>query len=467
MGPPTNPVRFRGTTALTRALAVPLPLDLRPDATVLAGTLGVSLAAAIVFGTIPAIGAVRANVAATLAGAAIAGPAQPRARMQRRFVVAQVALSVVLVATAGVLLRHLRTVAGADGRTAGADRLLVASFDLAGQGYADDSQRAFGRDLLRRLAQLPGVESASLASLVPLGGTWVPIAVEVAGAAAPGTRGPRAYGNWVWPDYFRTLGTPIVRGRGFTEADAAGSPPVAIVNETMARQMWPGEEPIGKRFRQKGRAQVTVIGVVSDSRYDSPGDAPAAWAFFPSAQHSMSMLPTALLVRARHDAAGILPIVRSVIAGMDRDLPVFDARTVEALLAERRGPQRAASTVLALFGGLALLLTVIGVYGVMAYAVERRAREIGVRVALGAAAGDVLRLMVREGASLAAAGVGTGVILSVVATRVFASFAGVPPANLNLLAGVSAIVAASMVAACWLPARRALAVDPTVTLRME
>ncbi len=455
-------VAWWGTGALVSALAIPLPLDVRPDATVLAGTLAASAIAVLAFGMVPALYASRPDVAAAIAGATVAGTPRRRARLQRRFVITQIALSLVLLATAAMLLRHLHDATAADTRMGDADRLLVASFDLAGQGYSPERQRAFGRELLGRLEDVPAVESASIASLVPLGGARIGTHVQLAGAGDAARR--TAYCNWVWPGYFRTVGARLARGRDFAEADNEGAAPVAIVNETMSRQFWPGEDAIGKRFRM-GRADVTVVGLSADTPYDAVGDRAAPFVFFPSAQESVRRMPTGLVVRATHDASDLLPIVRGVVAQMDPALPLFDARTIQSVVRERRAPQRAASLVLDLFGLLALLLTTTGVYGVMAYAVERRTREIGVRVALGARAIDVMGLMMREGASLAGAGVAAGVLAAVAATRALAAVAELEPASPALLAAVSSLVALAILAACSIPARRAMRVDPAVTLR--
>jgi predicted permease len=268
----------------------------------------------------------------------------------------------------------------------------------------------------------------------------------------------------VSPEYFETLGIPIVRGRAFSDADRAGSPDVAIVNETFARALWPNDDPIGRVIRNEERV-LTVVGVARDSRYRTLGESPRNFIYVALAQRYMSRLT--LMVRAPNTES-LGAAMRRMVADVDRSLPVLDARTLEEQIGVSLFPQRIALWVAGSLGIVALLLALLGIYGVTALSVAQRTREIGVRTALGARTGQIRGLVLRQGATLAGIGVVIGALLAAGITRALgAMLYGVPSTDAFAFAGAASILMLAALAASWIPARRATLVDPVVALRSE
>jgi predicted permease len=453
--------------AVSRAPAE-IELALKPDMRVLAFTIVVAVVTGVLFGLAPALGATRPDVVPALKEEGIAlGRRVRRSRLTGAFVVAQVALSLILLVTAGLFLRSLDKALGVNPGFDPVNRMSL-SFDLGIQGYSDRQRGTFYARLLERVRALPGVEAASLASPLPLSGRIIATAVSLEGVDPDAGAVPVTLGS-ISPEYFATLGVPLVQGRDFAPADGPGAPLVVIVNETLARRLWPDQDPVGRRLRLYGREEPLreVIGVAKDGKYDELTERPRSFLYFPERQHA-DLSDISLVVRTTGDPRPLAGALTAAVHELDPTLPIFRLETLEQSLVNRLDKERGASSLLGVFGTLALLLAALGLYGVMAYAVSQRTREIGIRVALGARQADVLRQFVGEGVRLAVVGVVIGLVLSVALTRVIAQFLyGVTATDVATFAAGALVLCVVAVAASWLPARRAARVDPMVALRAE
>ena len=438
-----------------------------PDTRVLVFTLVLGLVTGLLFGLVPALGATRPNVVGAIKDDAIGGSRLSKRRLVRGLVAGQVAVSLVLLVLAGLFLR---TLGKATSVNTGFDTEhgVALQFDLSIQGYDRPREVQFYRDLLDRAMTVPGITSASLATDLPLSNRAMWSVVTREGDADDAYH--QTAMTTTWPGFFRTIGTPLVAGRDFTDRDNASTTPVVIINETMARQLWPGESAIGKRFRMIGEneKQMEVIGVARDGKYHELTESPTAFMYMPLLQRPRIMPGIAFVARAGGDPTATLATLRSMLREMDQNLPVYGLVTLKEHVRERLDKERGASALLGAFGVLALILASLGLYGVLAYAVTQRTHEIGIRMALGAARKEVLRLVVGEGLRLAGTGVAIGLLLSLGLTQVIRRFLyGVTPTDFVtfiLVAGIMSVVA---VAASLLPARRAATVDPMVSLRSE
>jgi predicted permease len=461
-----------GTDLLLAFAEIPNDLAgaMSPDLNVFSFTLALSILSGVFFGLAPALHASRKDLAPVLKsdGTALQHDGG-KARPQRLLVVAQVAISMVLLVSAGLFLGSLAKSARVD---PGYDVQsgLTLSFDLNLQGYSRDKSVAFTRELLQRVEALPGVASASLASLAPLSGRM--IGLELTEESAPGAegRGLRVSMNAVYPDYFRTLGIPILRGREFTFRDVAGAPGVAIVNQECATRLWPDQEALGRRISLNGDQGpfLQVIGVARNAKYDELSESPRPFVYLSHFQSPDLLSEIALLVRAKGQPAGLLAAVKHELRSMDANLPIYDAATLQGTLRLRSDKQRGMTKLLGLFSALALLLASVGLYGVLAFSVQRRTREIGIRMALGARRRDVLSMLIGEGLRLTLWGVGVGLVLSVGLTRLLSGILfGLAPADLATIVGVSLLLAGVGVVASSVPARHATRIDPMRALRHE
>ncbi|HEX8210592.1 MAG TPA: ABC transporter permease [Longimicrobium sp.] len=460
-------VAFATVHAVT-AFAIPLPLEPRIDFRALAATLVLAVGAALVFGVAPALAATRADLTGALKDGALSGTPR-RARLQGALVVAQLALALFLLITSGLFLRSLDKANRVDVGLDTSAHVLALSFDLGLLGYDAPRARAFVDAAIERAAALPGVRSATASDVMPLEAL---IAVQVDVDGAPAARGgPMVLQTTARPGYFQTVGVRLAAGRDFGPRDVAGAPPVAVVSRSFAEHYLPGRSPIGARLRlmESTGPLATVVGVAEDVRATGPSGPPAHMVYLPQLQHvddepgSMT-----LLVRSDGDARALAPALRRELRALDPHLPIYAVRTLGSALRQQMMPQRTGSTLLAVFGTLALVLATVGVYASMAFAVTQRTHEIAVRMALGGDASRVVRLFVGRGARLTLAGLAIGVALALAGSRLFAALLlGIAPTDLLTFAAVSALLFGVAIVACWIPARRAVHVHPMQVLRHE
>lgn len=449
-----------------------LPQRVGLDLAVLAFGLAAALLVAFLSGLIPAMQALRTNLSESLKeGGRSGGTGLSRQRARSCLVIAEVAVALVLLAGAGVMLRSFLRLRAADSgfRT---DNLLTVRLFLPAAKYAEAGQKtAFHRELLERIQALPGVQSAAA-------GNCLPLISDFGRAFTIGGRPIPPPGQWlsakyrsVTPEYFRTLGIPILRGRAFTGQDRADAPGVAIINQTLARQHWPDSDPIGQQVNlerpERQHAWRTIVGVAGDVRHSGPDANYSAEVYAP--YYQMPEAATTLAVRTASDPARMAAGVRAALRAVDPDLPPGQIRTMEQLVAQSDslGTRRSLMVLLGAFAVLAVLLAAVGVYGVISYSVAQRRQEIGVRMALGAQRGDVLRLVVRQALGLALAGVAVGAGLALALTRFLVSLVyGVSASDPLTFAAVGLLLVLVSLAASYLPARAATRVDPMAALRV-
>jgi putative ABC transport system permease protein len=443
------------------------------DASVLLFTLGASVLTGIVFGIVPALQATRTNLNESLKEGGQKGAAGglKRNRMRSLLVVFEVSMSLVLLVGAGLMVRSFYEMMRADIGLR-PEGVLVMEMALPRSAYPENAQRAnFYEQLVARARSLPGVTSAAVINFVPMnrsGTTSSTFRVDGRPAPPPDRR-PHADYLVVTPGYFETAGTRILRGRGFTQADDERASLVCVVNESLARRYFPGEDAVGQRIVISEKdGPWEIVGVAADVKNEDM-DEEAELAFYrPLRQDPWYTM--ALVVRAGEDAtaAGLAPSVRGEVKALDTGLPVYNVRTMGDVVDEAVSPKRLTMFLLAFFALGALLLAAVGLYAVMSYAVAQRRHEIGIRLALGAQGKDILRLVLSQGLVLTLAGLGLGLVGALMLTRVMASILySVSATDPLVFGGVAFVLAIAALLACYLPARRATKVDPMVALRHE
>ena len=445
------------------------------DARVFVFTLGVTMLTALVFGAMPAFQASRSHPADTLseAGRDLAGGLSGRFA-RRVLVVAEVALAVVLLVGAGLLLRSFQRLRHVEPGFR-SDNLLTMRMVLPYSKYETSEQRrAFYDEALRKIAELPGVESAGMISFLPLSFTGVNFNFSIEGRPAPSDmKLPAALYRVVSPDYFRAMGIPLQRGRFFDSRDVAGAPPVILINRSLAEHFWPNEDPTGKRLKigpaDSPNAWAAVAGVVGDVQQEALNREQKFELYVPYAQERRGFVaPRDLVVRTAGDPQAVAAAVREAVWSVDKDQPVSNVKTMEQVVATAVSRERFQTLLLALFATLALVLACVGLYGVISYAVVQRTHEIGVRMALGARSGHVLRLVINQGMALTLIGLVLGVGISFAVTRVMSEMLfGVTATDPLTFVGVPIVLGVIAFLACYIPARRATKVDPLVALRYE
>jgi len=458
---------------------LPLALDVPLDARLLVFGFSLSLLTGILFGLAPALRASRPNLVVGLKDESfVSNERVRRFSLRNTLVVAEVALSVLLLIATGLFVRSLRHAQTIDPGF-DAERLLSTPININLLRYTKAQGREFYTRVVDLMRELPGVESASVARVAAVSGSRRRLSLSVEGRASnsglssqdrgvtpAGTESVSA--NVIGPSFFQTLGIPLLKGRDFSEGDSDDRPQVLIVNEFLARRLFPGEEPLGRRVSFSGDQGPwrEIVGVVRDSKYAALVEAPTPVVYLPLAQnHETGMT---LYIRTSGDPANLVASVRASLQSLEPALPVTSISPVMAVLSASLYPARMGAVLLMVFGGLALLLATVGVYGVVAFSVSRRTRELGIRQALGADTRNVFQLVIGEGMSLVVIGVALGLAGAAFGTRVLTSFLyGTSTLDLATFATVPAILGTVALVACIVPARRAVKVDPMVALRFE
>jgi putative ABC transport system permease protein len=472
--------------ALLRALVSMAPAgtprleDVRLDSAALLFAFGAAAICGVVFGALPAVQASSVGGQQALVRGRSAGFAARSHRLRRGLMMVETALALVLLTGAGLMMRTLQELTQVDTgiRT---DHLLTARFMLAGDQWTGARRLTFFDAVLARTRALPGVSRAALTFSLPIDGSnWNSIFTVGDQPVPERANLPSAAFTPVSDGYFETMGMRVVRGRPFDATENADSPKTIVINETLARRLWSGQDPIGKRLKQ-GWPETPdhplkpgdsfapwreVVGVVSDVKFNGITSETPMQVYLPLVQEPARSL--SLVVRSSVDPASLTPAIAGIVHDLDKDLPVFQARTMDAMLDGSIARERMSMLVFAVFAIVALTLASVGLYGVVAHGVTERTHEIGVRMALGADAGHVLRLVVRQGLTMAVAGAAIGLVASLALSRwIQALLFGVTATDPVTFAGVTATLLAVAAVACYIPAWRATRVDPTQALRAE
>jgi predicted permease len=444
------------------------------DTRVLLFTMGATFLTAILLGIAPTL---QASQTETLRGSAQSGR---RTTVGRAFLIVEIALSLMLLIAATLLVRSLWNLQGIDPGFR-ADRLLTMQVWLPQRKYPDRaSVSGFYREVLRRLHQFPEVREAAVVNTRPFLGWSLGARLHIPGRLSPANDDPTVGYRIISPGYLSALGTPLIRGRGFRESDGPDGAAVALINDTMARRFWPAEDPVGRAIeaRPLGSKSVapwwpdqmtdtfTIVGVVGDIKESRLNDRVEPAVYLSYLQNASRY--THLLVKTNTTPATVSSIVRREIEAVDPDLGIYDATTMEAVLGQSVAAPRLNSVLLWVFATLAIVLSAVGVYGVTSYAVTQRTREFAIRIAMGAPARSVFRMVTREGLTVALVGVSIGLAGALLVSRTLGSLLyGVLPNDGATLMGSAGVVLIVALLACWRPARRATRIDPIQALRAE
>lgn len=445
------------------------PQDAGPDTRVLLFAIAVSLITGWLFGLVPALQLARPQLQSFLReGARGSGEGSKWNRVRGAFVVAQVALSLILLVSAGLLLKSfdklLRVDVGFE-----TERLLTLEYRLPRNKYTEPTtQWNFHRQVVDRMAEIPGVESASLVRALPFSGNGVSVGITLLDRELPQQGAePQVIFNTAMPNYFETMGMPLLRGRTFGNEDQANTPRVVVINETMANRLWPNQDPLGRQIKfVRDGATATVIGVVGDAKqfwldeevtpqlYDTYSQAPGLFA--------------TAVIRTSVDPSSLSEPVRQAIWKVDPDQPMWKVRTVEFLIERNTADRKFLMALMGVFAGLALVLTIIGLYGVISYLVNQRTQEIGIRLALGAQAADIVRMVLRQGMLMVLTGVALGLAAAWMLTSLMSQLLyQVSATDPSTFVGIALLLIVVALFACFIPARRATRVDPLEALRYE
>jgi predicted permease len=465
--------RWMAWTLMSIRIPTDLPLrlfDLSVDWRIFLFSFVAALVTGVIAGLIPALQTSRADLADVLkAGGRSGGASAGHHRFRNALVIAQVAVSLVLLACAGFFVRSFQNSAQMD-MGFRIDHTLMMNMDLGLQGYNEQRGQQFYKQLTERVKALPGVRDASITSYIPMGYETSMINIFPEGQVIDEkSKTETGFIDMAQPDYFRAVGVPVIRGREFTEADSATSPKVAIVNETFANKIWPGQDPLGKIFRTaKDGPAIQVVGLTHTGKYMYLYEPPQIFAYFPMAQRYNSS--ATLMVHSEVEPQRLAEPVREQIRQLDAGLPVYDIQTMETHVQYGKPllPARLGAMLVGAFGMLGLVLASVGVFGVVSYSVSQRTQEIGIRSALGAQRSHVLQMVLRQGMTMALIGTSIGIVLAFLLFRGLHSVLyGVQSTDLVTLTSVSALLLAVAFAASYIPALRATRVDPVVALRDE
>jgi predicted permease len=440
------------------------------DGRILLFTLGLTILTGILFGLAPALQAGQINLNELLKEGGRSGVGQRQRRLRDGLVVVEVALALVLLIGAGLLIRSFWKLQQADPGF-NPERVLTASLSLPNVRYSDPPKvAAFQQQLLERVAALPGVQSAGFTSDLPWTGYDENAGFTIEGKTFPPNDGPGGRYHFVSADYFSTVGVPLVAGRFFNANDRLTSPNVVLINRALAERYWSGESAVGKRFTFNSRPQekdwYTIVGVVGDVK-DFP-HSPAAEPAFYWAMMQQAPRQVILAVRGSADPLGLVEAIRNEVRALDKDLPLAEIKPLQTVAATALASQRFTLWLVGFFAGTALLLAALGIYSVLSYLVAQRTQEIGVRMALGAQFGDVLKLVIRQGMTLVLLGVVVGLVAAFGLTRLMKGLLYQVSASDPLtFVAIGLLLTLVALIACWIPARRATKVDPLIALRYE
>jgi putative ABC transport system permease protein len=463
-----------GSQILVRMSPEQLPRvsEIHVDGMVMAFTLGIAMLTGLLFGLAPAMHVSHSNIVDSLKEGALSTTAsKARFGLRSSLVVIEMALALVLLVSAGLLIRSLvrmqQVNPGFDPRN-----VMTASVDVPDAKYSDPQKAEFFRVLIPKLSALPGVQSAAAVYPLPMGGDEIRTTFQIEGRPVSKSEEPAASLRDVTPNYFATMRIPLLQGRDFDDREAANSTPVVIINEALARQYFPGENPLGKHIKpgiSTGSGEPLmreIVGVVGNVKFH---DLTSEWlpeSYVPSSQLPFGSMT--LVARSAQDPHSLAKMMTETVRSMDPDMPAYAAKTVEEYLDGTLSVPRFNTGLLALFAGLAMILTAVGLYGVISYSVAQRTHEIGIRMALGAKRGAMLRLVVGQGLKLGLLGVGIGFVVAIGLTHFLSSFLfGVTATDPVSFAGVISLLLVVVLVACYVPARRAMRVDPMVALRHE
>lgn len=451
---------------IANAITLPMNIDFQPDlrlsAPVLGFAFGITVLTGVFFGLAPALNATKPSLIPALKGETPAGSS--RSRTSKVLVISQMALSIVLLVCAGLFLTNLQSATSVD-KGFGIDQALIADLDPAMQGYTRGETSNFYQRLLEQLRTTPGVQNVALIAALPLGLNNSDRTVAVPGYVPGPSEGMSVLNTSISPDYFQTMDIPMQDGREFTAQDDSGSALGVVVNARFAERFWPNQNAIGRTVTTGGR-DFSVIGIVPTGKYRRLGEDPTEMMYFSQAQNWRSGM--SVVVHTRRDPSAFIPVLRREVAALNANIPVANLRTMEQHLGLSLLPARIAGTALGVFGILGLLLASVGMYGVMAYSVSQRTREIGIRMAIGASARDVIQLIMRQGLSLVLIGSVIGLIGAFSAARLLSSVLyGGNPFDPKTFIVVPLVLIGVTALATFVPARRASAVDPAITIRAE
>jgi macrolide transport system ATP-binding/permease protein len=450
---------------------LPIEFDFHPDATVYLFSLGTVLLTGLIVGIVPALRAARTNVISVLHEGGRGSSSGPRRQFARNtLVVAQVAGSLVLLVVAGLFLRSLDK---AEKISLGfnPDHILDLSMDVAQIGYKEPRGREVYREMERRIRALPGVASVAEAFTVPMGLVSAGDRLSIENRALEaGEQPPDVNYNAVTPGYFDTIQMPLLRGRTFTDSDSEKAPLVAIINQTMAKQFWPKQDALGKRFSNKGPKGpfLEVVGVVEDAKYQNVTEDPQPYFYVPLEQTYMSM--RTIHVRTSVPPETLALQIESQIHSLASDVPITQVQSMTQALQGANGFFffRFGAQLTATMGLLGLVLAVVGIYSVVSYAAAQRTQEIGIRIAMGASPRDILKMVLRQGLGVVAVGLALGLVIALAGTRVMGDlFVGIKPSDPVTFTAVVLLLTGIALFACWIPARRATRIDPLHALRHE
>jgi putative ABC transport system permease protein len=449
------------------AATIPRLESAKLDPTALLFTVIVTLLTGLLCGLASALRGARANLQEAIKEGARGSASGANRRLNNAFVVSQLALSMVLLIGAALLLQSFRNLLAVNPGFR-PENALMGHVSLPENSYATKAQvSGFYEQLLDRVRSLPGVQAAELTRVAPFSGNGVggPFTVE-GHEPGPGEVAKDAWLRSVTPGYFTAMGMPIKTGRPFQSSDTDTSPPVAIVDEKLVRMYWPQGDPAGKRIRIGGGNWMTIVGVVPSVKNRKLDEDTKPYVYFPASQQAPRNM--SLVVRSQNDPSALVPAIRKQLASLDPELPFFDVRTIDQSIARTLTTKRVTNLLLAGFATTALLLALIGIYGVMSLNVVSRTSEFGIRMALGAHAGDVLKLVIGQGMKLAGAGALLGLVGALALTRLLKTLLfGVSATDPLTFVVIALLLTLVALLACWIPARRATRVDPLVALRSE